>query len=126
MKVWLIAILATTAIIVNGQDSLAGIVYSVDSLNVRDDRGKKHGWWVHTYNGNRLKSTIYYEHGKKQRYAHYYYKDGRLKMTGFWCENLKDGWWTYYHKRKPEKVEQVQYNSKKVVQVIKVWDYSNR
>lgn len=114
------------SIAASGQDSLVGVTYDVDTLNKRDENNKKHGWWVHTYSKDRLKSTIYYIHGKKERYAHYYFKDGRLKETGQWCDNLKDGWWTYWKKNKPEKTERVLYNSKKVVEVIEVWDYSQK
>lgn len=108
---------------VQAQDSLVGVEYNADTLNQRDDKGKKHGWWVHTYSRDRLKSTIYYEHGKKWRWAHYYFKDGRLKESGEWCDNIKDGLWIYFTENKPEKTEYVTYNSKKVMEVIKVWDY---
>ena len=120
----LVLFFLTGASTVQAQDSLVSVEYNADTLNQRDDKGKKHGWWVHTYSKDRLKSTIYYEHGKKWRWAHYYFKDGTLKEYGEWCDNIKDGPWVYFNNNKPEKTEYVMYNNKRVIEMIKIWDYS--
>ncbi len=63
------------------------MIYKGDTVNVFDQKGRKHGKWVKTFQGSKdLRLIGNFEHGTPQDTFRYFYRDGTLKAINVFGE----------------------------------------
>jgi antitoxin component YwqK of YwqJK toxin-antitoxin module len=90
------------------------MIYKGDTVNVLDDKGRKHGKWVRTFQGSRTIRLIgRFEHGTPQDSFEYYYPDGSLKAINVFGDKGMVSEATTYHPNGSKMAEGTYVNKKK-------------